>query len=162
MDINTFDVLMDDLISKAVVKDICDEGEGCMRDCHDKKAVVEYYLENPDWCLERGFPDIQTLRTHFADCGHLGVFVDQEFDGEELFDFPVCVFHNCKGTVRTGLNVKSRIIPSFYLANGSDIRIDTSDEEGKNDGIIIPVWLYDESAVSISGHGGSRLKCFDQ
>lgn len=80
--------------------------------------MVDYYVANPDWCLERNFPDMQTLREHFADMRNKGVFVDQTFHGELLNDLQAYVFHNCKGTIKVGLNVEKGIAPMIYIANG--------------------------------------------
>lgn len=89
----------------------------------DVSAMVDYYVANPDWCLERNFPDLQTLREHFADCEERGVFVDRTFQGEVLNDLQTYIFHNCKGTIKVGLNVEKAIIPMLYLANGCRLQI---------------------------------------
>lgn len=111
------------LINTAHVKGICAEGYKHMLESADVEAMVEYYIANPDWCLERNFPDLRTLRNHFADVSNKGVFVDRTFDGELLNDLQTYIFHNCKGTIKVGLNVDKAIIPMLYLANGCRLRI---------------------------------------
>lgn len=112
-----------DLISTAREKGICAVGFRKMNESADVDALIGYYTAQPDWCLERNFPDLETLREHFADCGDKGVFVDRTFHGELLNDLQAYVFHNCKGTVKVGLNVDKCIIPMIYLANGCKLRI---------------------------------------
>lgn len=112
-----------DLISTAREKGICAVGFRKMNESADIDELIDYYVANPDWCLERNFPDLETLREHFADCGNKGVFVDRTFHGELLNDLQAYVFHNCKGTVKVGLNVDKCIIPMLYFANGCNITV---------------------------------------
>lgn len=115
--------LKEKLINGAQAKGICAEGLDTMLNAADIGAMVDYYVENPDWCLERDFPSLQTLRDHFSDAGEKGVFVDRTFHGELLNDLQTYVFHNCKGTIKVGLNEDSCTIPMLYLANGCRLRI---------------------------------------
>ena len=113
-----------ELLHTAHDKGICADGYRQMLESADKDALVEYYTAQPDWCLEHGFPDLQTLREHFADAGNKGVFVDRTFNGELLNDLQVYVFHNCKGRIKVNLNVEKSIIPMLYFANGCDMTVD--------------------------------------
>lgn len=112
------DFLKEKLINTANAKGICAEGHKRMLESADKGALVNYYVENPDWCLERDFPTLQMLSEKFADCEDKGVFVNKTFNGEVLNDLQTYVFHNCKGTIKVGLNVDKAFIPMLYLANG--------------------------------------------
>ena len=95
---------------------ICNEGFERMKKASSKDELIDYYIECPDWCLERNFPDLQTLRDHFGGVTEKGVFVDKTFNGELLNNLQVYVFHNCKGTIKVGLNVDKAIISMLYLA----------------------------------------------
>lgn len=112
------------LLHTAHDKGICADGYRQMLESADKDALVDYYVANPDWCMERNFPDLLTLREHFADCENKGVFVDKTFHGELLNDLQAYIFHNCKGTIKVNLNVEKAIIPMFYFANGCDMTVD--------------------------------------
>lgn len=117
------DSLKDKLINTAHAKGICAEGYKQMLESADVDAMVDYYVAEPDWCLERDFPTLQMLRDHFPDAGNKGVFVDKTFHGELLNEQQAYVFHNCKGTIKVGLNVDKAIIPMLYLANECRLRI---------------------------------------
>ena len=117
------DSLKDKLINTARAKGICADGYKQMLGSADVNAMVKYYVDNPDWCLERNFPDLQMLTEKFADCEDKGVFVNKIFQGELLNDLQTYVFHNCKGTIKVGLNVDKAIIPMLYLANGCELEI---------------------------------------
>lgn len=112
------DSLKDKLIAEAHKQGICAEGYKQMLESADVDAMVDFYVANPDWCLERNFPDMKTLREHFADVRDKGVFVGETFHGELLNDLQAYVFHNCKGTIKVGLNVDKGMAPMLYLANG--------------------------------------------
>ena len=116
--------IKDDLIRTAHAKGICADGYRQMLESADIDALIEYYTAQPDWCLERNFPDLETLREHFANAGNKGVFVDKTFHGELLNDRQAYVFHNCKGTIKVNLNVEKSIIPMFYFANGCDMTVE--------------------------------------
>ena len=111
------------LLLTAHEKGICADGYRQMLESADTDALIDYYVVNPDWCLERNFPDLETLREHFADAGEKGVFVDRTFNGELLNDLQAYVFHNCKGTIKVGMNVDKCIIPMLYFANGCNITV---------------------------------------
>lgn len=116
--------IKNDLIHTARSKGICAEGFRKMLESEDVDALINYYVGNPDWCMERNFPDLETLREYFADAGKKGVFVDKTFHGELLNDLQVYIFHNCKGTIKVNLNVEKAIIPMLYFANGCDMKVD--------------------------------------
>lgn len=115
--------IRDSLIHGAHDKGICAEGYKQMLESSDIDSLVNYYVANPDWCLERNFPDLQMLTEKFANCENKGVFVNKIFKGELLNDLQTYIFHNCKGTIKVGLNVDKAIIPMLYLANRCRLRI---------------------------------------
>ena len=102
---------------------MCAENRSALDVVETKEQAVELYKKTIDWALEEGYPDISTLRRDFADCEDLGIYIDKHFSGEMLRDCQVYVFHNCSGTIRTGLNLGKRIIPMLYFANGCDMDI---------------------------------------
>lgn len=110
------------LIDGARGKGICSPGYERMLGS-DMDALIGYYLANPDWCIERDFPDLRMLQQYFSRCGDKGIFVGKEFHGDLLDDLQVYIFHNCHGTIKVGLNEGKAIIPMLYFANGCRMRI---------------------------------------
>ena len=154
-----------ELLHTAHEKGICADGYRQMLESADIDALIEYYTAQPDWCLERDFPDLEMLREHFADAGEKGVFVERAFKGELLNERQAYVFHNCKGTIKVALNVEKAVIPMIYLANGCRMRIEgVADEKirasaltqslagvgrvGKLPPIRVPIYLFGENAVT--------------
>ncbi len=110
------------LMNEAKAKGCCAKGFEDMRNS-DIDELIDYYLANPDWCMERNFPTLEVLREHFSHIEDKGVFVDKTFAGELLNERQVYVFHNCKGAIKVGLNVKDALIPMLYIANNCRLRI---------------------------------------
>lgn len=140
--------LKDWLMETARDAGICAEGYAQMR-AYDRDELIDFYVKNPDWCLERGFPDLHTLEESFADCGDAGVFVGRKFNGEVLDGLQTYIFHNCRGTIKTGLNVEQAIIPMLYLANGCRLRIvGTGPKTAMRDRPVVPVYSFGHNDVS--------------
>ena len=142
------DFLKEKLINIADAKGICAEGHQTMLESADKDALVNYYVQNPDWCLERDFPTLQMLREHFADVGPKGVFVDQTFHGEVMNDLQAYIFHNCKGTIKVSLNVEKDCAPMIYLANGCRLSIAGTGKVVPRKATVIPVYVFGDNDYS--------------
>lgn len=137
-------------MSEARAKGICAEGYEEMR-IDNVDALVDYYTQNPDWCMERDFPTLATLKEHFSDCEDKGVFVGRTFHGELLNERQAYIFHNCRGTVKVGLNVDKAIIPMIYVANGCRLRfVGVGEYAPKNPGerSIVPVYSFGKNDIS--------------
>lgn len=142
--------IKESLMQQARFKGICLDGYSQMR-CDDIDALVDYYVENPDWCMERDFPTLDFLAEHFSDVSDKGVFVNRKFKGELLNDRQVYIFHNCRGNVKVGLNVDKAIIPMLYCANGCRMRfVGTGDFVPKRGSqrTHIPVYSFGENDIS--------------
>lgn len=148
--------LKERLVNVARAKGICAEGYRQMLGSADAGVMVDYYVANPDWCLERDFPDLQTLTGSFSDCEDKGVFVNKRFHGEVLNERQAYIFHNCSGTVKVGLNAEKAIIPMVYLANGCRMRIvGVKDGEGRSDKsgrVRVPVYVFGKNDYSARGN----------
>lgn len=138
---------MEQLLATAKSKGVCKEGYERMSES-DRNSLVDYYLEMPDWCLERGFPDLRTLSAHFADCEDKGVYVNKVFHGELLNDLQTYIFHNCKGTIHVGLNVEKANIPMLYLSNGCRLRIVGVGDVKLKKPSEVPVYTFGKNDVS--------------
>lgn len=110
------------LMTTARIKGICADGYSFMRGL-DLDRLVTYYLTNPDWCMERDFPTLDFLEEHFSDCQDRGIYIHHTFDNELLDDKQTYIFHNCRGTIRVGLNIEKAIIPMLYFGNRCDMKI---------------------------------------
>lgn len=122
---------------------MCQENRFALEDTDDKVSAIGLYKKTIDWALENGYPDLDTIREHFSDCEPCGIFVDRHFDGDLLNDQQVYVFHHCSGTIRTGLNVKKKLIPMLYFANGCDMTV-----EGESPiHVRVPLYVFGENRV---------------
>jgi len=138
------------LMADARVKGICGHGYEKMR-MSDIDGLVDYYLEVPDWGMERDFPSLRFLKDHFSQMEDRGVYVCRTFHGELLNDLQTYVFHHCKGTIKVGLNVGNKIIPMLYLANGCKMRIvgvGESYNKFKTKPSVVPLYIFGNNDVS--------------
>lgn len=139
--------LKEELIERARAKSICQPGYKRMLES-DIDSLVDYYIETPDWCLTHNFPDFATIKDHFTGFESKGVFVGKTFHGELLNDLQAYIFHNCKGTIKVGLNVDKAIIPMLYLANGCRLHIVGVGEAKPKKPSEIPVYTFGHNDVS--------------
>lgn len=134
---------------------MCEENRRALSAVESKEEAIELYKKTIDWALENGYPALATIRSFFSDCEDLGVFVDKVFHGEELMDQQVYVFHNCRGTIKTGLNFEKETIPMLYFANGSRMRVESAGPKGL--AVRVPLYVFDDSIVS--GEDSSDIEC---
>ena len=131
---------------EASVHHMCAENRSALDGIDNKADAIALYKKTIDWALEEGYPTIFTLRKDFSDCEVYGIFIDKHFDGEILNDHQVYVFHNCSGTIRTGLNLSKRIIPMLYFANGCDMNI--RGIRGSAMQVRVPLYVFGENRVA--------------
>lgn len=122
---------------------VCDEYSALLDRTKSKVEALALYRRGIDWCLEHDSPSIDLLRQYKADCEANYIFIDKHFDGELLNDSPVYVFHNCTGTIRTGLNVQRKIIPMLYFANGCSMEVEGSSLIQ----VRVPLYIFGENDV---------------
>lgn len=102
---------------------MCKENLDALKDCRSKSDAINLYKKTPDWALSKDFPSIEFLTTEFSNNKQDGFYVGHTFNGEILNEHLVYIFHNCKGTIRVGLNIKKGIIPMLYFANNCEMTI---------------------------------------
>lgn len=125
---------------EASVHHMCAENRVALEEVESKEKAIELYKRTIDWALEEGYPSLSTLRRDFSDCGDFGIFIDKHFEGEILRDHSVYVFHNCSGTIRTGLNIEKKIIPMLYFANGCDM--DVKGIPNSSSQVRVPLYIF--------------------
>lgn len=152
--------LKEALMADARAKGICLDGYKEMHSA-DRNALVDYYVQNPDWCMERGFPSMGMLRREFSDCEDKGVFVGRTFDGEILNERQAYVFHNCRGRVRTGLNVEKAIIPMLYVANGCEMEIEGLGDVRPLRRPVVPVYVFGENDIAAEDNEWVEFRRYD-
>ena len=130
---------------EASMHHMCAENRYMLEDVEDVSDAIELYKKTIDWALEEGYPDLSTLRKYFSDCGVYGVFIDRHFDGELLLDHHCYVFHNCTGTIRTGLNLERKIIPMLYFANGCNMLIKGIQNNAMP--VRVPLYIFGDNIV---------------
>lgn len=124
---------------------VCDEYDGLLARAKSKVDALALYRRGIDWCLENDSPSIDLLRLYKQDCAFSGIFIDRHFDDELLNDNQVYIFHNCTGTIRTGLNVSKRIIPMLYFANGCDMTVKVDAD------VEVPLYIFGNNNVVPDG-----------
>lgn len=123
---------------------ICATGYELMRG-YDRDGLIDYYIQNPDWAMERGFPSLKLLRCEFSDIEDKGVFVGRTFNGEVFDKLQTYIFHNCKGTIKVAMDYDNAVIPMLYFANGCRMRVEC---EQKNDPAInVPLYIAEDCKV---------------
>lgn len=152
--------LKETLLDMARKSGVCTDGYGKMLRLSDKGELVDYYLTIPDWCLERNFPDLQTLRDHFSDVTEKGVFVGRTFDGEEFSSRQAYVFHDCNGTIRVAMDIENAIIPMLYIANGCRLRIICDRQEYSGMPIPVPVYVFGDNEVETFGSDCATFRIY--
>lgn len=136
--------LKETLMNDARRGGICAEGYGQMRG-YDREGLIDYYIQNPDWCMERGFPSLELMRREFSDIEGKGVFIGKTFDGEVFDKLQTYIFHDCKGTIRVAMDYENAVIPMLYFANGCRMRVEC---EQKNDPAInVPLYIAEDCKV---------------
>lgn len=135
---------------------ICKDGYSQMRG-YDRDGLVSYYVENPDWCIERGFPSLETIRREFSDIEDKGVFVGKTFDGEVFDKLQAYIFHDCKGTINVAMDYDNAVIPMLYFANGCKIRVKC--EQDNKPMIIVPLYVSEDCNVSHGNSDGCIFRC---
>lgn len=141
------------LMKEARDNGICIDGYNDMRNL-DRDGLVDYYIKHPDWCMEREFPGLKTLEDHFRDCQDKGIYIGKTFCGNVLNGLQSYMFHGCKGSVNTRLNIQDRIIPMFYFANGCEMLIHCDER------IKIPLYIFGHNRIKTSGKASFRIHRF--
>lgn len=149
------------LMSDARAKGICINGYKDMRSM-SVASLVEYYTIHMDWCLERSFPSIDLLRSHFSNCENMGIYVDKIFNGELLNERQAYILHNCRGTIRVSLNVEKALIPMMYLANGCELTIEGIDEKRGIRQTIVPLYIFGENQIMCKQSGCVLFRRYEQ
>lgn len=144
------DSLKDKLMREARDGGICLQGYETMRE-RDINGLIAYYIQNPDWCMERNFPDLHTLETDFADLAPKGIYVGKTFHGEVLNDLQAYIFHNCKGVIKTRINLVECTIPMFYFGNNCDLTIECMED------IQIPLYVFGKNKIKTSGNATFKV-----
>lgn len=147
--------LKETLMREARVQGICAEGYGHMRE-YNLDGLVDYYIQNPDWSIERGFPSLDVLRSEFSGIEDRGVFIGKNFNGEVFDKLQVYIFHDCKGTIKVAMDYENAIIPMFYFANGCDIRVEC--EQENTPAIRVPLYIADGCSVEVVPSGSCVFK----
>lgn len=147
------------LQEQARVHRMCADNRAYLNACESKSDAIRLYKQTVDWALEEDYPNIDFLRTEFADNEADGIFVDKHFDGELLNEQQVYVFHHCTGVVRVGLNMAKKIIPMCYFANGCDMTILGIE----NDNILpdrVPLYIFGDSSINAKNSNTIEVKIY--
>jgi hypothetical protein len=154
--------LKEELMRTARTKGICLDGFQTMHSANSKEALVAYYLQTPDWSLERSFPRLDVLRQHFADCQEQGVYIDATFHGETFSKLQTYVFHNCKGVINVEMDYAEANIPMLYFANDCHVEIVCRQQQGEGvPAIRIPMYVFGENVVTYEDTDNAVFQRYD-
>ena len=145
-------------------KTMCEIYRKPLDKCESAEQAIRLYKNAVSFALLEKLPTKEEMLS-FADkevWAANGVYIDTTFDGERIDDHVCVVFINCKGHISTGLNFAKRIIPKFYLSEGSDLVLDIDEN------LVFPIdaELYYGSEIredehSVSKKRGSKLSVRD-
>lgn len=121
---------------------MCEENRHALESVETISDAISLYKKTIDWALEEGYPSYSVLQKYFSHCEEYGVFVDREFHGELLNDQQVYIFHNCRGTIKTGLNIEKRIIPMMYFSNGCEMNIRAKENDFCIRPAMVPLYVF--------------------
>lgn len=136
---------------------MCEENRDALSSLQTKAEAVELYKKTIDWALEEGYPCFDTLRREFSDCEEYGVFVGRHFNGELFTDQQTYVFHQCSGEIRVGLNLRKRIIPMLYFANGCNMVVKSAGTSPTPFPIRVPCYIFGQNRVNVEN--SEDLEC---
>ena len=124
----------------------------------DLTNFLSLYRRGARWSLEHNVPRIDMLRQCTEERLDLhGIYIDRHFDGDIFWDRQVYIFHNCTGTIRTGLNLDRRIAPILYFANGCNMRIESANADCITTPVHIPIYVYNNS--HIEAEDSAKINC---
>ena len=132
-------------ILETTAKNVCSEYRGLLERCETIEDILDLYKRGADWCLEYSSPSLELIREYKEECEKAGIFIDRRFNGEVFDSQQTYIFHNCSGTIRTGLNVEKRIIPMLYFDHGCDMKIEASARLDIH--TRVPLFVYGENNI---------------
>lgn len=138
---------------------MCADNRAYLSACETKEDAIRLYKQTIDWALEENYPDLDFLRKEFINQEKDGLFVDYFFNGEVLNEHQVYVFHNCKGTIRVGLNLAKKIIPMCYFANNCDMTI-LGVEEDKDYPDRVPLYIFGENKIDAKNSNSIEVRIY--
>ncbi|WAX17144.1 hypothetical protein PF672P2_00007 [Parabacteroides phage PF672P2] len=146
--------ISEELLSMACSKGLCKPFREAWKE-QDKHDLVEVFKANPDWCLERGFPDLAFLKEHFDNKEQQaqGVYIDKDVMDLILTD-QVYMFINCTGECRVSFDRSKAIFPMIYVSMGSYMKFVIEDSN-------TPIQLYDDSYVDVSTIGTGKCTVYN-
>ena len=145
------------VLADASKQGICGQYAGLLERCESLSDFLHLYRRGVDWALKHDVPRREMLSQYKSERLDLhGIYIDYEFDGEELWDRQVYILRNCHGRIKTGLNIDQKIIPMFYLSDGSDITFESANAEYLTRPILVPVYLFGDSVATSAD---KRIQC---
>ena len=126
---------------------MCEDKRNALEQMRSASEAIALYLGSIEWALGENYPTLDEIRSNFTpeELEASGIFIDREFHGERFYGKQKYVFHNCRGTICTGLNVELRLIPLLYFANGCNLEVKSF--EHYLSPVHVPLYIYGNSIV---------------
>lgn len=134
---------------------ICEDGLAILNNQSNKDEMVDYFMRNPDWCLERNYPNIDLLKSEFGDMQHKGLYVGQKLEGVMCKSLPVYVFVGCSGTIFVEMDYEQGIIPMLYFSGGCRVIVRCK-QKNPNGAIKVPVYSFGRNDLSLRSNYDAR------
>jgi len=126
---------------------MCEDKRHALEQMRSTSDAVALYLGSLEWALGENYPELDELRKNFGprELEIYGIYIDRVFNGERFYGKQRYIFHNCKGTIRTGLNSELEIIPMLFFANGCEMSVRSFEHYPIP--INVPLYVYGDCAI---------------
>lgn len=132
----------EEIINEAVEAGICEQGLEHLRNCKSIEEMLDYYVANPDWCLERKFPSMLILEKHKDLLEEKGVYIGCRFKRTDMFSKrQAYIFIGCKGNINVAMDYENEIIPMLYFAGGCRMKV-ICPQDNKRWRIRVPIYEF--------------------
>ena len=147
-----------ELLADAERNGICGQYMELLRRADSISDFMNIYRRGAEWALEKDCPSYELLQSLADERLDLhGVYVDKRFDGDVLASKQVYIFHHCTGTIKTGLNIRQRVTPVLYFANGCDIRIESMNEDYLAHPVRVQAYVFGDN--HIEAESSKKMNC---
>lgn len=136
--------LSEEILNQAVAAGLCAEHTEQWDTKWSEEDLIRYYKTNPNWCMERHFPSLETMKKHRHP--EMGVFVDEAVTMRAT-DLSY-IFLSCRAGIITGAITRLY----FGLDSKAKIIVESSGH--------LVVDIYDNAEVEIELRGKAKCMVF--
>jgi len=145
-----------ELAKEAQTKGICTPGMKKILQSNDKEALLNYYIEGLDFCLEHDFPSNDYLKTEGSDLLAIkGIYIDEDI--ATVNDRRLVLLGKCKGHVVANeysvmdVFVKHESTVQLYANDHSFVRIDCFDT------VNVQIYASGNAKIVVNVYGSAKV-----